>query len=214
MKNQISYILFGVLGVAFGIFMIREPETIINIAAFVFSVVLAIRGFRALFDTARFTSKSRKLIVNGVEVEAKLKSSVKTTMLVNALVSAIIGILALIIAISFLSTGNSGIMVGVIYIIAVGFLATGIIGFLENRLMKSSTELFEMFSDRFFLYIIVGVLLLLFPLLIGHTVITIAGIAVLVSSAFSVVGGVLSLVNHIKKKKEEKNNTVEYTEVK
>ncbi|MBQ0071579.1 MAG: hypothetical protein KBS81_06955 [Spirochaetales bacterium] len=214
MKNLISYILFGVLGVGFGIFMIREPETIINIAAFLFSVVLAIRGFRALYDTVRFTTKTKKLIVNGVAVEAKLKASVKSTMLVNALVSAIIGILALIIAISFLSTGNSGIMVGVIYIIAVGFLATGIIGFVENRLMKPYTELFTLFSDRSVLYIIVGVLLLLFPLLVGHTVITIAGIAVLVSSSFSVVGGTLGLVNHFKKKKEEKNNTVEYTEVK
>ncbi|MBQ0071424.1 MAG: DUF308 domain-containing protein [Spirochaetales bacterium] len=214
MKNLISYIVFGILGIFFGVFMINQPETIINIAAFLFSVVLAIRGLRALVDAIRFSTASRKILINGVEVEAKVKTSVKTTMLINALVSALIGVLALIIALSFLSSKDSGIMVGVIYIIAIGFLATGVIGFVENRMMKPFSELFEMFSDRSVLYIAVGILLLLFPLMVGHTIITVAGIVVIISSVTSMAGGILTFYYRLKRKRQEKKETVEYTEIK
>ena len=56
MKNSIYYFVSGLIAVLFGVFIILNPNAVVNIAAFLFSVVLLIKGLRTLFNSIRFDS--------------------------------------------------------------------------------------------------------------------------------------------------------------
>ena len=44
MKNSIYYFISGIIVVVFGVFVILNPSAVVNIAAFLFSVVLLLKG--------------------------------------------------------------------------------------------------------------------------------------------------------------------------
>ena len=136
MKNSIYYFVSGLIAVLFGVFIILNPNAVVNIAAFLFSVVLLIKGLRTLFNSIRFDSVSSKVSVNGVEINVDSKKRVRKTMYINALISVTVGLVALIISIIAMVNKTSSIMKIVVYIVASGFLFSGITGILENRRIK------------------------------------------------------------------------------
>ena len=139
MKNSIYYFISGIIVVVFGVFVILNPSAVVNIAAFLFSVVLLLKGFRTLFNTLRFDSVASKVRINGIEINIDTKKGVRKTMYINALISVLVGLIALIISIVAMVKKSSSIMKIVVYVVASGFLVSGVTGILENRKMKSWT---------------------------------------------------------------------------
>ena len=54
MKTAILFFVSGLLALLFGVFVITQPATVVNIAALCFSIVLTIKGIKTLFDTLTF----------------------------------------------------------------------------------------------------------------------------------------------------------------
>ena len=96
MKNSIYYFVSGIIVVVFGVFIILNPNAVVNIAAFLFSIVLFIKGMRTLINTIRFDSVASKVSVEGVSISLDSRKRVKKTMYINALISLLVGLAALI----------------------------------------------------------------------------------------------------------------------
>ena len=80
MKNSIYYFVSGIIVVVFGVFIILNPNAVVNIAAFLFSIVLFIKGMRTLINTIRFDSVASKVSVEGVSISLDSRKRVKKTM--------------------------------------------------------------------------------------------------------------------------------------
>lgn len=175
MKNSIYYFVSGLIAVLFGVFIILNPNAVVNIAAFLFSVVLLIKGLRTLFNSIRFDSVSSKVSVNGVEINVDSKKRVRKTMYINALISVTVGLIALIISIIAMVNKTSSIMKIVVYIVASGFLFSGITGIFENRRIKKWTGLEDLIGEKTLFHLIVALVLFVFPSLIGNVFMNILG---------------------------------------
>ena len=137
MKNSIYYFVSGIIVVVFGVFIILNPNAVVNIAAFLFSIVLFIKGMRTLINTIRFDSVASKVSAEGVSISLDSRKRVKKTMYINALISLLVGLAALIISIVAMIKKSSSVMKIVVYVVASGFLISAIAGMLENRRMKT-----------------------------------------------------------------------------
>ena len=95
MKNSIYYFVSGIIVVIFGVFVILNPSAVVNIAAFLFSVVLLLKGMRTFVNTLRFDNVASKVSINGIEINIDSKKEVRKTMYLNAFISVLIGLIAL-----------------------------------------------------------------------------------------------------------------------
>ena len=190
MKNSIYYFISGIIVVVFGVFVILNPSAVVNIAAFLFSVVLLLKGLRTLFNTLRFDSVASKVRINGIEINIDTKKDVRKTMYINALISVLVGLIALIISIVAMVKKSSSIMKIVVYVVASGFLVSGVTGILENRKMKSWTGLDEAIGEKTIFQLIVALVLFIFPSLIGNVFMNILGAIVVAFGALYFAWGV------------------------
>ena len=190
MKNSIYYFISGIVVVVFGVFVILNPSAVVNIAAFLFSVVLLLKGLRTLFNTLRFDSVASKVRINGIEINIDTKKGVRKTMYINALISVLVGLIALIISIVAMVKKSSSIMKIVVYVVASGFLVSGVTGILENRKMKSWTGLDEAIGEKTIFQLIVALVLFIFPSLIGNVFMNILGAIVVAFGALYFAWGV------------------------
>ena len=190
MKNSIYYFISGIIVVVFGIFVILNPSAVVNIAAFLFSVVLLLKGLRTLFNTLRFDNVASKVSINGIEINIDTKKGVRKTMYLNAFVSVLVGLIALIISIVAMVKKSSSIMKIVVYVVASGFLVSGVTGILENRKMKSWTGLDEAIGEKTIFQLIVALVLFIFPSLIGNVFMNILGAIVVAFGALYFAWGV------------------------
>ena len=190
MKNSIYYFISGIIVVVFGVFVILNPSAVVNIAAFLFSVVLLLKGLRTLFNTLRFDSVASKVRINGIEINIDTKKGVRKTMYINALISVLVGLIALIISIVAMVKKSSSIMKIVVYVVASGFLVSGVTGILENRKMKSWTGLDEAIGEKTIFQLIVALVLFIFPSLIGNVFMNILGAIVVAFGALYFSWGV------------------------
>ena len=190
MKNSIYYFISGIIVVVFGVFVILNPSVVVNIAAFLFSVVLLLKGLRTLFNTLRFDSVASKVSINGIEINIDSKKGVRKTMYINALISVLVGLIALIISIVAMVKKSSSIMKIVVYVVASGFLVSGVTGILENRKMKSWTGLDEAIGEKTIFQLIVALVLFIFPSLIGNVFMNILGAIVVAFGALYFAWGV------------------------
>ena len=190
MKNSIYYFVSGIIVVIFGVFVILNPSVVVNIAAFLFSVVLLLKGLRTLFNTLRFDSVASKVRINGIEINIDTKKGVRKTMYINALISVLVGLIALIISIVAMVKKSSSIMKIVVYVVASGFLVSGVTGILENRKMKSWTGLDEDIGEKTIFQLIVALVLFIFPSLIGNVFMNILGAIVVAFGALYFAWGV------------------------
>ena len=190
MKNSIYYFISGIIVVVFGVFIILNPSAVVNIAAFLFSVVLLLKGFRTLFNTLRFDSVASKVSINGIEINVDSKKGVRKTMYLNAFISVLVGLIALIISIVAMVKKSSSIMKIVVYVVASGFLVSGVTGILENRKMKSWTGLDEAIGEKTIFQLIVALVLFIFPSLIGNVFMNILGAIVVAFGALYFAWGV------------------------
>lgn len=190
MKNSIYYFISGIIVVVFGVFIILNPSAVVNIAAFLFSVVLLLKGLRTLFNTLRFDSVASKVRINGIEINIDTKKGVRKTMYINALISVLVGLIALIISIVAMVKKSSSIMKIVVYVVASGFLVSGVTGILENRKMKSWTGLDEAIGEKTIFQLIVALVLFIFPSLIGNVFMNILGAIVVAFGALYFAWGV------------------------
>ena len=190
MKNSIYYFISGIIVVVFGVFVILNPSAVVNIAAFLFSVVLLLKGLRTLFNTRRFDSVASKVRINGIEINIDTKKGVRKTMYINALISVLVGLIALIISIVAMVKKSSSIMKIVVYVVASGFLVSGVTGILENRKMKSWTGLDEAIGEKTIFQLIVALVLFIFPSLIGNVFMNILGAIVVAFGALYFAWGV------------------------
>ena len=190
MKNSIYYFISGIIVVVFGVFVILNPSVVVNIAAFLFSVVLLLKGLRTLFNTLRFDSVASKVRINGIEINIDTKKGVRKTMYINALISVLVGLIALIISIVAMVKKSSSIMKIVVYVVASGFLVSGVTGILENRKMKSWTGLAEAIGEKTIFQLIVALVLFIFPSLIGNVFMNILGAIVVAFGALYFAWGV------------------------
>lgn len=190
MKNSIYYFISGIIVVVFGVFIILNPSAVVNIAAFLFSVVLLLKGLRTLFNTLRFDSVASKVRINGIEINIDTKKGVRKTMYLNAFISLLVGLIALIISIVAMVKKSSSIMKIVVYVVASGFLVSGVTGILENRKMKSWTGLDEAIGEKTIFQLIVALVLFIFPSLIGNVFMNILGAIVVAFGALYFAWGV------------------------
>ena len=190
MKNSIYYFISGIIVVVFGIFVILNPSAVVNIAAFLFSVVLLLKGLRTLFNTLRFDNVASKVSINGIEINIDTKKGVRKTMYLNAFISVLIGLIALIISIVAMVRKSSSIMKIVVYVVASGFLISGVTGILENRKMKSWTGMNEVIGEKTLFHLIVALVLFIFPSLIGNVFMNILGAVVVTFGALYFAWGV------------------------
>ena len=190
MKNSIYYFISGLIVVVFGIFVILNPSAVVNIAAFLFSVVLLLKGLRTLFNTLRFDNVASKVSINGIEINIDTKKGVRKTMYLNAFISLLVGLIALIISIVAMVKKSSSIMKIVVYVVASGFLVSGVTGILENRKMKSWTGLDEAIGEKTIFQLIVALVLFIFPSLIGNVFMNILGAIVVAFGALYFAWGV------------------------
>ena len=190
MKNSIYYFISGIIVVVFGVFVILNPSVVVNIAAFLFSVVLLLKGLRTLFNTLRFDNVASKVSINGIEINIDTKKGVRKTMYINALISVLVGLIALIISIVAMVKKSSSIMKIVVYVVASGFLVSGVTGILENRKMKSWTGLDEAIGEKTIFQFIVALVLFIFPSLIGNVFMNILGAIVVAFGALYFAWGV------------------------
>ena len=190
MKNSIYYFISGIIVVVFGVFIILNPSAVVNIAAFLFSVVLLLKGFRTLFNTLRFDSVASKVSINGIEINIDSKKGVRKTMYLNAFISVLVGLIAFIISIVAMVKKSSSIMKIVVYVVASGFLVSGVTGILENRKMKSWTGLDEAIGEKTIFQLIVALVLFIFPSLIGNVFMNILGAIVVAFGALYFAWGV------------------------
>ena len=190
MKNSIYYFISGIIVVVFGIFVILNPSAVVNIAAFLFSVVLLLKGLRTLFNTLRFDSVASKVSINGIEINIDTKKGVRKTMYLNAFISLLVGLIALIISIVAMVKKSSSIMKIVVYVVASGFLVSGVTGILENRKMKSWTGMDEAIGEKTIFQLIVALVLFIFPSLIGNVFMNILGAIVVAFGALYFAWGV------------------------
>ena len=190
MKNSIYYFISGIIVVVFGVFVILNPSAVVNIAAFLFSVVLLLKGLRTLFNTLRFDSVASKVRINGIEINIDTKKGVRKTMYINALISVLVGLIALIISIVAMVKKSSSIMKIVVYVVASGFLVSGVTGILENRKMKSWTGLDEAIGEKTIFQFIVALVLFIFPSLIVNVFMNILGAIVVAFGALYFAWGV------------------------
>ena len=190
MKNSIYYFISGIIVVVFGVFVILNPSAVVNIAAFLCSVVLLLKGLRTLFNTLRFDSVASKVSINSIEINIDSKKGVRKTMYINALISVLVGLIALIISIVAMVKKSSSIMKIVVYVVASGFLVSGVTGILENRKMKSWTGLDEAIGEKTIFQLIVALVLFIFPSLIGNVFMNILGAIVVAFGALYFAWGV------------------------
>ena len=190
MKNSIYYFISGIIVVVFGIFVILNPSAVVNIAAFLFSVVLLLKGLRTLFNTLRFDNVASKVSINGIEINIDTKKGVRKTMYLNAFISLLVGLNDVIISIVAMVKKSSSIMKIVVYVVASGFLVSGVTGILENRKMKSWTGLDEAIGEKTIFQLIVALVLFIFPSLIGNVFMNILGAIVVAFGALYFAWGV------------------------
>ena len=207
MKNSIYYFISGIIVVVFGVFVILNPSAVVNIAAFLFSVVLLLKGLRTLFNTLRFDSVASKVRINGIEINIDTKKGVRKTMYINALISVLVGLIALIISIVAMVKKSSSIMKIVVYVVASGFLVSGVTGILENRKMKSWTGLDEAIGEKTIFQLIVALVLFIFPSLIGNVFMNILGAIVVAFGALYFAWGVYLIKAKKTLEKMEKKET-------
>ena len=207
MKNSIYYFISGIIVVVFGVFVILNPSVVVNIAAFLFSVVLLLKGLRTLFNTLRFDSVASKVRINGIEINIDTKKGVRKTMYINALISVLVGLIALIISIVAMVKKSSSIMKIVVYVVASGFLVSGVTGILENRKMKSWTGLDEAIGEKTIFQLIVALVLFIFPSLIGNVFMNILGAIVVAFGALYFAWGVYLIKAKKTLEKMEKKET-------
>ncbi len=214
MKSAILFWLSGIIALLFGVFVIVEPATVLNIAAVAFSLILAFRGLRKLIDALRFSRKAVKVVVNGSPIDTEEQKKIKFTMLLDGIISAFLGVLALIFALAFLKNKSDGIMKGVIYVIAAGFLYTGIVNLIENHRLKPYAALSTVFNGNGIVYIVAAVLLFIFPAFVGQTLMNVFGIILIIAGVCVFIWGVRVFILVRETKKMEKSHTVDYEEVK
>ena len=190
MKNSIYYFVSGIIVVIFGVFVILNPNAVVNIAAFLFSVVLLLKGMRTFVNTLRFDNVASKVSINGIEINIDSKKEVRKTMYLNAFISVLIGLIALIISIVAMVRKSSSIMKIVVYVVASGFLISGVTGILENRKMKSWTGMNEVIGEKTLFHLIVALVLFIFPSLIGNVFMNILGAVVVTFGALYFAWGV------------------------
>ena len=190
MKNSIYYFVSGIIVVIFGVFVILNPSAVVNIAAFLFSVVLLLKGMRTFVNTLRFDNVASKVSINGIEINIDSKKEVRKTMYLNAFISVLIGLIALIISIVAMVRKSSSIMKIVVYVVASGFLISGVTGILENRKMKSWTGMNEVIGEKTLFHLIVSLVLFIFPSLIGNVFMNILGAVVVTFGALYFAWGV------------------------
>ena len=190
MKNSIYYFVSGIIVVIFGVFVILNPSAVVNIAAFLFSVVLLLKGMRTFINTLRFDNVASKVSINGIEINIDSKKEVRKTMFLNAFISVLIGLIALIISIVAMVRKSSSIMKIVVYVVASGFLISGVTGILENRKMKSWTGMNEVIGEKTLFHLIVALVLFIFPSLIGNVFMNILGAVVVTFGALYFAWGV------------------------
>ena len=190
MKNSIYYFVSGIIVVIFGVFVILNPSAVVNIAAFLFSVVLLLKGMRTFVNTLRFDNVASKVSINGIEINIDSKKEVRKTMFLNAFISVLIGLIALIISIVAMVRKSSSIMKIVVYVVASGFLISGVTGILENRKMKSWTGMNEVIGEKTLFHLIVSLVLFIFPSLIGNVFMNILGAVVVTFGALYFAWGV------------------------
>ena len=190
MKNSIYYFVSGIIVVIFGVFVILNPNAVVNIAAFLFSVVLLLKGMRTFVNALRFDNVASKVSINGIEINIDSKKEVRKTMFLNAFISVLIGLIALIISIVAMVRKSSSIMKIVVYVVASGFLISGVTGILENRKMKSWTGMNEVIGEKTLFHLIVSLVLFIFPSLIGNVFMNILGAVVVTFGALYFAWGV------------------------
>ena len=190
MKNSIYYFVSGIIVVIFGVFVILNPSAVVNIAAFLFSVVLLLKGMRTFVNALRFDNVASKVSINGIEINIDSKKEVRKTMYLNAFISVLIGLIALIISIVAMVRKSSSIMKIVVYVVASGFLISGVTGILENRKMKSWTGMNEVIGEKTLFHLIVALVLFIFTSLIGNVFMNILGAVVVTFGALYFAWGV------------------------
>ena len=214
MKSALMFWLSGIIALLFGVFVIVQPATVLNIAAVAFSVILALRGLKKLVDALRFSRRAVKVSVNGSSIDSGVQKKIKFTILIDGIISAFLGVLAFVLALSFLQSRSDGIMKAVIYVIAAGFMYTGIVNIVENYRLRPYSDLSTVFRGNGLVYIIASVLLFIFPAFVGEALMNIFGILLIIAGVCVFVWGIRVFILLMAARKETKAQTVDYEEVK
>ncbi len=201
MKSAFSLWVEGILSVLFGIFVIMQPATVLNIASILFSLVLVWRGLGRVIDAIRFHKYAVKVIVNGAVLADDIQKKIRQTMLIDGIVALVIGCAAFGVAAASFKTGGEALMKGVVYVNAAGFLITGIANMIESHSLRPYDELSRVFRVNSIVFFTAAAVLFAFPFFVGHTVMTVFGIIVIVLGVSSFVWGTRIFVETKKIKK-------------
>lgn len=189
MKAALLFFISGLLALLFGIFVILEPTMVVNIVALAFSIILAIKGCKTLFDCLTLKKNALKVVVNGSPIDLGIQKRIRMTFFCDGLISFLVGLGAFIIAVSSFKNNSDGIMKAVVYIVAIGFFFTGIANYVESRRLKPYPILSDSYRSSFWVYIIASILLFAFPFFIGNAVMNIFGILLIVAGVSLFVWG-------------------------
>ena len=189
MKAALLFFISGLLALLFGIFVILEPTMVVNIVALAFSIILAIKGCKTLFDCLTLKKNALKVVVNGSPIDLGIQKRIRMTFFCDGLISFLVGLGAFIIAVSSFQNNSDGIMKAVVYIVAIGFFFTGIANYVESRRLKPYPILSDSYRSSFWVYIIASILLFAFPFFIGNAVMNIFGILLIVAGVSLFVWG-------------------------
>lgn len=207
-KSSISNFILGAIAVVFGLFVILNSATVVNLIALAFSFVLFARGMRTLINTLRFDSVAGKIIKEGEEIDPEARKKVRSSMLVNAAIAALPGLVALIVSIVALAKGSGTILRAMVYVVAGGFLISGIAGIIENKGLKEWEGMGDILGEKAFVQLIIAVVLFIFPSLIGNVFMNVLGALIIGLGVLLITRGVFEVKEEQKAK--EKVEDVEW----
>lgn len=202
MKKYLTNVLFALITVFCGIFVLAKPNLSINLVALAFAIILVVRGLKGICDVVRFKKVSAVSLESEKPLVMETKKRVRVTMLVNAIISLVIGIVVFSFSIVAMVKDSRTMRDVMVYIAGGGFLLSGIIGIVQSSIFHTHKALRENFSYHSFLYILAGVVCFVAPNLVGSTALIILGCILVALGLMDVVYVVATVLTEKRVKKE------------
>lgn len=205
MKKYLTNVLFALITIACGIFVLVRPELTMNLLTLAFAIILVVRGLKGICDVVRFKKVSSLSYESEKPLITETKKKVRVTMLVNAIVSLVVGIVVFVLSIVAIAKNDDRMIKIMVYIVASGFLLSGIVGVVQGFMFKGHKALIDNFSYHSFLYILASVVMFVAPNLVGSTALIILGCILVALGLMDIVYVIATIVTEKRVKKEFEN---------
>lgn len=178
MKSSIYFLLIGILVSILGIFMLVSPNTVINFIAVLFACYLIFDGLKSLYLLFKIRKANAK--------------SLKTTVLIKSIANILIGVISIIVALKV----PTMIMNLIVYLIAVSLIIDAVINIFDGRLLSKSG--LELSANSLYVEagigFIFGLIMIIFPQLMGKTGMMILSIIVLAIGIMTLCYGIHTIL--------------------